>query len=251
MRGEDGFGGGLALSAVGAVEEASSAEVVVQATVRLRSVVECERVVRLAHRRGVASAMAYEGPESGARSIFVMFMDEAAKIEAFLPELQAAAPEARISISRERLLHASPPDFLRGGALEGKPFRVELRNVGWVFAGGALGGGARVLLDAAARYLTPGYAAFPWGTMAVNMLGSFFIAVLGALIFERFIGERERMFWILGFLGSFTTFSAFISQIGESARMSPLLGASYAAGSILLGLAAALLGIWTTRKAIR
>lgn len=239
------------MSAVGEGRKETVAGSVVQATVRMSSGLDCERVIRLAHRRGIASAMAYEGPENGARTIFVMFIDEAHLIEGFLPELQSAVPESRVSLSRERLLHASPPDFLRGGALKGGQFRVGVGHAGWVFAGGALGGGARVALDSAARYITPGYTAFPWGTMAVNVVGSFFIAILGALIFERFIGERERMFWILGFLGSFTTFSSFVLQIDESLGVSPLLGASYAAGSIFLGLLAALAGIWITRRAVQ
>lgn len=224
---------------------------VAQATVRLDSVADSERVIRLAHRSGVASAMAYEGPRNGAKSIFVMFVDEARVVEDFVPALRTEVPEARVSISREGLLHESPADFLRGGALEKKPFRASLGNMGWVFAGGSLGGGGRILLDVAARYMMPHYAAFPWGTMAANVIGSFLIAVFGALLFERFIGERERMFWVLGFLGSFTTFSAFTLQIGESADVSPLLGASYAAGSIFLGILAAFSGIWTTRKSIR
>ncbi len=222
--------------------------VVLQATVRLRDEMECEQVIRSAHSRGVASAMAYSGPQDGERLIFVMLLDEEPSMEKFLPELRSVAPEAPISLSRERLLHQSPGNFLRGGALRPRPFRAELGHVGWVFAGGALGGGARVFLDSSARYLTPGYEAFPWGTLAVNVVGSFFIAVLGALLFERFIGERERMFWVLGFLGSFTTFSAFVLQIGESLRASPLLGATYAAGSLILGLGAALSGFSLARR---
>jgi CrcB protein len=87
--------------------------------------------------------------------------------------------------------------------------------------------------------------------MAVNVSGSFAIAILGTLIAERFVGERERMFWVLGFLGSFTTFSSFVFQTSEGWRSSPLLGGLYSGGSIVLGLAAALLGIWLTRRALR
>ena len=50
----------------------------------------------------------------------------------------------------------------------------------------------------------------------MNVIGFFAIAVLGTLLFERFMGERERMFWVLGFLGSFTTFSSFVLQTTES-----------------------------------
>ena len=90
----------------------------------------------------------------------------------------------------------------------------------------------------------------PWGTMAVNVLGSFGIAVFGTLLFERFVEERERMFWVLGLLGSFTTFSSFALQTSQGWANSPLLGALYGGGSIVLGLLAALLGIRLTRRVL-
>lgn len=118
----------------------------------------------------------------------------------------------------------------------------------WVFAGGALGAGARLLLESGAAYVTPFHAVFPWGTMAVNVLGSFVIAILGALLFERFVEERERMFWVLGFLGSFTTFSSYVLQTTEGWRASPLLGGLYGGGSVALGLLAAVLGMRLTGR---
>jgi fluoride ion exporter CrcB/FEX len=45
--------------------------------------------------------------------------------------------------------------------------------------------------------------------------------------------ERERLFWVLGFLGSFTTFSSFMLQSVESWAFSPALGVLYGGGSIL------------------
>ncbi|AHY47843.1 CrcB-like protein [Rubrobacter radiotolerans] len=218
---------------------------------RLGSEADCERVIRAAHERGVASAMAYSGPEDGVAAIFVMIIDEPPLIESFLPELKRLAPEAGISVSFERLAHVSPSDFLRGGAHRPRPFRTNLENVGLVFLGGAFGGSGRVLLEAGARYVTPAYEVFPWGTLVANVVGSFFIAVLGVLLLERFISERERMFWILGFLGSFTTFSAFIFQIDRGWELSPTLSALYAGSSMFLGLAAALLGILATRRFVR
>jgi len=86
--------------------------------------------------------------------------------------------------------------------------------------------------------------------MAVNVLGSFAIAIFGTLHFERFMEERERMFWVLGFLGTFTTFSSYALQTTESWRNSVILGGLYGGGSLFLGLLAALLGIRITRRAI-
>lgn len=223
---------------------------VAQATVRLRSELECERVIRLAHRRGIASATAYRAPEEGDSPIFAMFIDEAQEIEKFLPKLREAAPEAPVSVLGEEVVYLSPADFLRGGVFEPRPFRAEASHLGWVFAGGALGAGARLLVESAAEYVSLFHAVFPWGTMAVNVAGSFVIAIFGTLLFERFMEERERMFWVLGFLGSFTTFSSFALQTTESWEASPFLGALYGGGSILLGLLAALFGMRLTRRTI-
>ena len=232
-------------------ETEGAAKTVVQVTLRPRSELECERVVRLAHVRGIASATAYRGPEDGAGSpFFVMLIDEAPAVEGLLPELGDAAPGAPVSVVREEVLHVSPPDFLRGGVFAPRPFRAGARNMGLVFAGGALGAGARLLVESVASYLTNFHSVFPWGTMAVNVAGSFAIAVFGALLFERFVEERERMFWVLGFLGSFTTFSSYALQTTEAWGASPLLGAFYGGGSVALGLVAAVLGLRLTRRAL-
>lgn len=221
---------------------------VAQATLRLRSELECERVIRLAHRRDIASATAYRGPEDGDSPIFVMLIDEVEHMEGFLPELREAVPKAPISMIHEEVLHVSPHDFLRGGVFAPKSFRTETRHLLWVFAGGVLGAGARVLLESAASLVSSSNEVFPWGTMSVNVAGSFGIAVFGALLFERFLEERERMFWVLGFLGSFTTFSSYVLQTKEGWEVSPFLGALYGGGSILLGLVGAFLGLRLTRK---
>lgn len=223
---------------------------VAQATLRPRSVLECERAIRLAHESGLATATAYRGPDGGDYPAFVMLVDEEGKIERFLPELYAELPGTPVSVSREEVVHAAPEDFLSGGAYRPRPFRVGAPQVGLVFAGGALGAGARLLLEEGSRRVSPASEVFPWGTMAVNVAGSFAIAVLGALLFERFLGERERMFWVLGFLGSFTTFSSYALQTTETWAASPFLGALYGGGSMFLGLFAALAGIRLARGAL-
>jgi fluoride exporter len=227
---------------------AAPVERVAQATLRPRSELECEQVIRLAHRRGIATATAYRGPEEGGPVFFVMIIDEPRNVEEFLPELHETVPEVPISVIREEVVHLSPPDFLRGGAYRPRLFRAQLSHMAWIFAGGTLGAGARILVESGARYLSPVHEVFPWGTMAVNVLGSFGIAVFGTLLFERFVEERERMFWVLGFLGSFTTFSSYALQTSEGWAKSPFLGGLYGGGSILLGLMAALLGIRLTRN---
>jgi CrcB protein len=51
---------------------------------------------------------------------------------------------------------------------------------------------------------------FPWGTLAVNVLGSFLIGMVYILISERMLlSEQWRAVLIVGYLGAFTTFSTF------------------------------------------
>ncbi len=58
------------------------------------------------------------------------------------------------------------------------------------------------------RYVSWGL--FPWGTLAVNVVGCFVIGVFAELIARKFNASTElRLLLITGFLGGFTTFSAF------------------------------------------
>lgn len=52
---------------------------------------------------------------------------------------------------------------------------------------------------------------FPFGTLAVNVLGSFVMGILTVILMERLDGEADylRAFLLIGFLGGFTTFSSF------------------------------------------
>lgn len=74
--------------------------------------------------------------------------------------------------------------------------------------GGAIGSGARYLVNAgAARAFGP---AFPWSTLIVNVVGCFTMGVLFQLIMTRYGGSAQlRNFFATGILGGFTTFSAF------------------------------------------
>ncbi len=77
-----------------------------------------------------------------------------------------------------------------------------------VFVGGALGSVARYLVAtwAAATY-GPG---FPWGTVIVNVAGSFLISVVMGLALETpAITPSVRLFLTTGFMGGFTTYSSF------------------------------------------
>ncbi|HBH36614.1 MAG TPA: fluoride efflux transporter CrcB [Gammaproteobacteria bacterium] len=77
-----------------------------------------------------------------------------------------------------------------------------------VGAGGALGAIGRYLLSTWVYSLTG--RAFPWGTLAVNLLGSLLIGFLSVWLLERMTLSTEmRALLMVGFLGAFTTFSTF------------------------------------------
>jgi len=77
-----------------------------------------------------------------------------------------------------------------------------------VCLGGAAGSGARYLVGLGAVRLLG--AVFPWGTLAVNVVGCFFIAVVMDLsIHYRVVPEEMRILLTAGVLGGFTTYSSF------------------------------------------
>lgn len=86
--------------------------------------------------------------------------------------------------------------------------------------------------------------AFPWGTLAVNVIGSALIglvATLGAPDARWFIPSEGRQFLMLGVLGGFTTFSSFSLQslsLLQDGRWLP--AGIYVAGSVLV----CLFGVW-------
>ena len=101
------------------------------------------------------------------------------------------------------------------------------------------------------RYLASGYVQqssksidFPYGTLAVNVIGCFVIGFLAQLAEERgaFMSE-SRLFVFVGILGGFTTFSSFGNETLNLARDSQMLNALANVGAnVILGLFAVWLG---------
>ena len=77
-----------------------------------------------------------------------------------------------------------------------------------VAAGGAVGSALRyVVAIAAVAWLGP---TFPWGTLAVNLVGSFLIGLIQQLAIEALVlSEETRLFLTTGVMGGLTTYSAF------------------------------------------
>lgn len=112
-----------------------------------------------------------------------------------------------------------------------------------VALGGAIGSVCRYLVGLwTLRHLG---AAFPWGTLAVNVIGSFMIGLLAEIIVRRFSASPEmRLLLITGFLGGFTTFSAFsLDIVALFERGAMLVGAAYIGASIVVSLGAVFAGL--------
>ncbi|ABK44182.1 camphor resistance protein CrcB [Magnetococcus marinus MC-1] len=81
-------------------------------------------------------------------------------------------------------------------------------QIAWVALGGAIGAVARYVLSNAV-YAWLGRA-FPWGTLSVNLLGSFIMGLLFYLFTQRLmVPEALKPLVLVGGLGAFTTFSTF------------------------------------------
>lgn len=117
-----------------------------------------------------------------------------------------------------------------------------------VMAGGALGAGLRHLVGRAA--LSAFGAAWPWGTLFVNISGGLAMGLLAATLSRMVSGEPWRLFLGVGVLGGFTTFSAFsldavmMMERGAWAQM-----LAYVAASVLGSVAALALGFGLARSA--
>lgn len=82
---------------------------------------------------------------------------------------------------------------------------------------GAVGTLARFGLQGVVQKTTG--ATFPWGTLAVNMLGCFVFGIVWAVAEGRWQFRPEtRSIVLIGFLGSFTTFSSFVFETSELLR---------------------------------
>jgi CrcB protein len=113
--------------------------------------------------------------------------------------------------------------------------------------GGAIGSIARYLTIAGAgRFFGTG---FPWGTLAVNVVGSFIIGVL-AEIFRRHVLRDPVLGALLttGFVGGFTTFSTFSLDVALLFERGELATAGgYILASVVLSLTAIGCGLALTR----
>jgi CrcB protein len=91
---------------------------------------------------------------------------------------------------------------------------------------------------------------FPWGTLVVNVTGSFLIGLVMTLITEKVaVSPNWRFALVVGFLGGYTTFSSFEWETYAAIRAGGFwIGALNVIGSVLLGYAAVWLGSTLARR---
>ncbi len=89
---------------------------------------------------------------------------------------------------------------------------------------------------------------FPWSTLAVNLIGSFFIGLLWGYFGKSFVSPGVRLLLFVGILGSFTTFSTFafdvfsLTKDGEIKQM-----IYYILATNILGIGLAFAGFYLSR----
>lgn len=112
-----------------------------------------------------------------------------------------------------------------------------------VGTGGALGSVSRFLMSGAVQRLS-GSLHFPYGTLAVNLLGGFLLGLVMELARPGIVSPQVRLFLTVGFLGGFTTFSTYTY---ESVRLLEkgeyLVATTNLVGSVVVGVTFTLLGL--------
>jgi len=115
-----------------------------------------------------------------------------------------------------------------------------------IFLGGGFGAASRHLVNGAAlRAIGPG---FPAGTLTVNVVGSLLMGLFIGWIVKSGASNETRLFVATGFLGGFTTFSAFsldVANLWERGATGPALG--YVAASVILSVGAVFAGLAIAR----
>jgi CrcB protein len=114
--------------------------------------------------------------------------------------------------------------------------------------GGALGAVARYLITNS--FISKFFAPFPFATFFINVSGSFLIGVILTLVVERsIISDYWRLFFAVGFLGAYTTFSTFEFETLSLIRGKEFFYAAlYVLSSFIAGFIAVCAGVWLAKK---
>ena len=121
------------------------------------------------------------------------------------------------------------------------PPRIDIRVLGYVVVGGAVG----VLARAAIVLSLDDAAAVPWVTLAINAGGSLLLGIVVGWLDDR--RPQLRAFLGTGAMGGFTTYSTFAVETAAW-LMTPWLAVALAAASVLAGVAGAAVGLFAGRR---
>ena len=121
-----------------------------------------------------------------------------------------------------------------------------LRDIVLVGIGSGIGGIFRYLIS---LFIGHTHNGFPWGTFAVNIVGSLLIGILWGLSSRSHtLSPAISLFLMVGFCGGFTTFSTFSKEgLALLQANNYILFSLYAFGSLALGILAVALGYLTTK----
>jgi len=106
------------------------------------------------------------------------------------------------------------------------------------------------------RYLLGGgvlnlnHATLPFGTLLVNVVGSFLIGYLSwSLVYRLHLSKETQVVLLTGFLGGFTTFSAFSLEVVKYFEDGHIARALvYISSSVVLSIGMCMLGLWLARQ---
>ena len=115
-----------------------------------------------------------------------------------------------------------------------------IQKLAWLSLAGALGTLARYGLAGFVHRIDG--SSFPWGTVAVNLIGCFIAGWLYVMFENRWpVSGETRTIILVGFMGAFTTFSAMILETGVLLRSTEWL---YAAANIALQNGVGFISLW-------
>ena len=123
---------------------------------------------------------------------------------------------------------------------------MDIKSIIYVGIGGGLGSIIRYLIYVYMPFQIG--KNFPWPTLAVNILGSLFIGIIYALFQKNQLTSPQYILIVTGFLGGFTTLSAFSLESVQLLRNQEYLVAIlYTISTIALAMLAVLVGIKVIR----
>ncbi len=122
-----------------------------------------------------------------------------------------------------------------------------MKQILFVFLGGGVGSISRYLIS---KWLNTGSSTFPYGTFAVNVIGSLIIGlILGYTLKNTTISQHMTLLLATGFCGGFTTFSTFAYENQIFLKNGDLLQFGlYTFGSLALAIMAVFLGLWIMKS---